>query len=136
MSFNMGKIHWIIDIISQFVTPNRRAIEKPKKVLTLNLCHLLILFILFFKREYKRWCHFFVHRTKTSLELSPNPHRCHCKNEQKTFLLRNIRVNIIWMSVYISIHLLYCFCVESNDYLSIAENRYSSIISSQLANCT
>ena len=127
MSFNMGKIHW------QFVTPNRRAIEKPKKVLTLNLCHLLILF---FRGEYKRWCHFFVHRTKTSLELSPKPHRCHCKNEHKTFLLRNIRVNIIWMSVYISIHLLYCFCVESNDYLSIAENRYSSIISSQLADCT
>ena len=47
MSFNMGKIHWIIDIISlQFVTPNRRAIEKPKKVLTLDLCHLLILFFL------------------------------------------------------------------------------------------
>ena len=51
MSFNTGKIHWIIDIISQFVTPNRRAIEKPKKVLTLDLCHV---FVLIFKREYKR----------------------------------------------------------------------------------
>ena len=34
ISFNMRKIHSIIDIIVQFVATNRRAIEDPKEVLT------------------------------------------------------------------------------------------------------
>ena len=34
----------IIDIIDQFVAPNRRVIEEPKDVLAFNLCHLLIFF--------------------------------------------------------------------------------------------
>ena len=40
------------------------------------------------------------------------------------------------VSIYQYTSFIYFFCVESNDYLSIGENRYSSIISSQLANCT
>ena len=40
MSFSMGKIHWIIDIIGQSVEPNKRTIEEPNEVLALNLCQL------------------------------------------------------------------------------------------------
>ena len=44
MSFNMSKIYYIIDIIGQFLAPNRKAIEEPKEVLTFNLCQLLNFF--------------------------------------------------------------------------------------------
>ena len=44
LSFNISKIHCIIDIIGQILAPNRRFIEELKKVLTFSMCQLLIIF--------------------------------------------------------------------------------------------
>ena len=41
MTLNMSKVHQIIDIIGQFLTPNGGAIEEPKEVLTFYLCELM-----------------------------------------------------------------------------------------------
>ena len=60
MSFNMSKIHKIIDIIGQFVAPNRRAIEDRSKF------YLGQLLIFFSNRVYKNWRHFFVSVARNS----------------------------------------------------------------------
>ena len=54
LSFNMSIIHYIIDIISQFVAPNKRNIEEPKELLTfkLFLCPLHEMFHSHMKHNY------------------------------------------------------------------------------------
>ena len=76
MLFSMSKIHWIIDNIDQFVAQNRRTMEEPKEVLTLNVCCINS-------------------RDLTSLELSPDPHMFYCRYETKLFFEEIYELNIL-----------------------------------------
>ena len=94
MSFKMSKIHQIIDIIGQFVAPNRRTIQEKKQVLPLTcIMHC------FFQKSVQDLTSFLCTlrtRDLPTLEVSLAPRNYVLKEyETKLFFYRNIRLKQI-----------------------------------------
>ena len=78
----MNKIHYFIDIIGQSVAPNRRVVEKPKEVLTIDLCLLI-----FFPIDCTKFDVIFVSALRNSRDpTSLEPHVSLSHETSKTFL--------------------------------------------------